>query len=88
MTSVVVFDEDVTSYHGRREKIAVILVGAQRIKLTLADTARCAVDLDSARRTLQALLGDRMTGHAEGAESGLQAKCRELTKWKERKPRY
>lgn len=80
------FEEAITRYHGQKQRVAVILAGATRIQMTLADTARCAVDLEAARRTLVNLVGERLI--SDGAENGLQAQCRILTKWKERKPRY
>ena len=82
------FDEAIVRWHGQKERVAVLLAGAARIPLSLADTARCAVDLDSARRTLKNLLGERLAGLSEGSEVALQAHCRKLTKWKEPKPRY
>lgn len=79
------------SYHGKTERVVVLVIAGQAFNLGLADTARCAVDLGSCRRTLsnvaeraQQFLGDAI----ERAAEELQARCRELTKWKERQPRY
>lgn len=78
------FDETKVWYHGQRQRAAILLCGAHRVPLSLADTARCAVDLDAAKRTLAA----KLPNIATGAEHELQAHCRKLVKWKERKPRY
>ena len=86
----VMFAEGRTSYFGRKEKVAIVLLGGREISVGLADTARCAVDLDVAKRVLTAFAGIAgvPAGSVAGAEHELQAHCRALTKWKERKPRY
>ncbi len=81
------FAEAKTSYHGQKLRVAVVICGGTNERLSLADTARCAVDLDAARRTLAAV-GERLKADTAGAEHELQQHCRVLTKWKERKPRY
>lgn len=81
------FGEAKTSYQGQKFRVAVLLFGGCREILSLADTSRSAVDLESARRLLDSI-GARLRVDTSGAEHELQQHCRVLTKWKERKPRY
>jgi hypothetical protein len=80
------------SYGGKRYQLAVVAVGTYMEQLGLADTSRCAVDIEAAKETVRALV-DRAKVHASPAEIdggafALQAHCRKLTGWKPRDARY
>lgn len=83
------FGEQAVTWHGRREKVAIVLLGGHSLPIGLADTARCAVSLESCERLL-VNLSERVRVPTPDADATaqLQAHCRALTKWKERKPRY
>lgn len=83
------FAEQQVTYHGRREKAAVVQIGGHSLAIGLADTARCAASIESCTRLL-VNLAERVSVVPPGEEAvaQLQAHCRAITKWKERKPRY
>lgn len=71
-------------YYGRRERVAVFLLGGERITLGFSDTRRCADDADACRETVAALCD---THQVEQVASRLQAHCRQITGWKEKPKR-
>lgn len=83
------FGEQRVTYHGQREKAAIVHLGGHSLPIGLADTARCVVSLESCRRLL-ANLAERVRVPPPDGDTAaqLQAHCRAITKWKERKPRY
>ena len=76
-------------YMGKRHRVALLTIGGQQVQLGLADTGRCAVDLDVAKSTVRGLAA-RFELPAVGVDSAavqLQQHCRALTGWKPRVPR-
>lgn len=82
------FSEHFSSYHGRKERAAIVYLGGNEFKLGLADTARC-VQSEQFAVDLMVNLAQRL-GVDDMPDAGAQltAHCRKISKWKERKPRY
>lgn len=83
------FVEGWVRYQGRRHRVAVVAISGVRFQLTLSDTARCTTDLKAAEGTLRSLAWQAEVSD-EGVEQcavSLQAHCRMITGWQERKPR-
>lgn len=53
-----------TRYHGRRERLATLIVDGRRIVLGLSDTRRCAASADACRETIEELTGRPAPGSA------------------------
>jgi len=72
--------ESFTKYHGRRERIAEIAVpGRSTVRLGLSDTARCAAELEAARRTLKNIAGSALReGELDAEAEKLHQHCRIL----------
>lgn len=79
------------SYYGRKHRVALVAIAGAQVQLGLADTNRCAADLEAAAATVKELAARHdvhvTAGEVASAANALQAHCRQITGWKPREPR-
>lgn len=76
-----------TRYHGRRLRVAVFFLNGERLALGLADTHRCASDVESCRTVLRNLAFDDAPSDPAAHAFALQAHCQRMTNYKEKPKR-